>query len=643
MIELKEISLAFGSRSIFDRVCAVINKGDRIGLVGSNGAGKTTLLKILAGIEQPDSGNIAKPKYATIGYLPQEALVVGNRPLYEEAESAFDDVVSLRARMAQVDEIVRTQDADSPEYADAIAEMGEIQHRLEDAEESKLRSRVETVLLGLGFKISDMPRPCSEFSGGWQMRIALAKLLLKTPSLLMLDEPTNHLDIESIAWLEDYLKSYAGAILLVSHDRAFLNALTNRTFHLSRGRLDTYAGNYDFYETESVARKHHLERAAENQRKSLEKTEKFIERFRYKSSKAAQVQSRIKAIDKIERIEIESDERQINFKFPEPERTGQIVLDVRNICKSFGDHKVLNDVSMTLERGERAALVGVNGAGKSTLAKIIAGTLAADSGTVELGLNVKMSYFAQHQTEELDKSNDVLEEALSAAPMERKGEVRGLLGSFLFTGDDVLKKVGVLSGGEKNRLALAKMLLRDFNFLLLDEPTNHLDMNSKNILAQALAAYCGTYLIVSHDRAFLDPIVDKVYELSPAGLRVYQGNLSAYVEKIKAEGRLNLKNSPTAQAKPVSSYKERKMQASKKRAELSSLKKNVARLESEIAAAESDLAEIEAEMASPDFFKRGAQCSSITESYNALKSKIDALYSDWESATQSLQDASADE
>ncbi len=451
------------------------------------------------------------------------------------------------------------------------------------------------------------------------------------------------MDIESIAWLEDYLKSYAGAILLVSHDRAFLNALTNRTFHLSRGRLDTYAGNYDFYETESVARKHHLERAAENQRKSLEKTEKFIERFRYKSSKAAQVQSRIKAMDKIERIEIESDERQINFKFPEPERTGQIVLDVRNICKSFGDHKVLNDVSMTLERGERAALVGVNGAGKSTLAKIIAGTLAADSGTVEFGLNVKMSYFAQHQTEELDKSNDVLEEALSAAPMERKGEVRGLLGSFLFTGDDVLKKVGVLSGGEKNRLALAKMLLRDFNFLLLDEPTNHLDMNSKNILAQALAAYRGTYLIVSHDRAFLDPIVDKVYELSPAGLRVYQGNLSAYVEKIKAEGRLNLKNSPTAQAKPVSSYKERKMQASKKRAELSALKKNVARLESEIAAAESDLAEIEAEMASPDFFKRGAQCSSITESYNALKSKIDALYSEWESATQSLQDASADE
>ena len=643
MIELKEISLAFGARSIFDRVCAVINKGDRIGLVGSNGAGKTTLLKILAGLEQPDSGNIAKPKYATIGYLPQEALVVGNRPLYEEAESAFDDVVSLRARMAQVDEIVRTQDADSPEYADAIAEMGEIQHRLEDAEESKLRSRVETVLLGLGFKISDMPRPCSEFSGGWQMRIALAKLLLKTPSLLMLDEPTNHLDIESIAWLEDYLKSYAGAILLVSHDRAFLNALTNRTFHLSRGRLDTYAGNYDFYETESVARKHHLQRAAENKRKSLEKTEKFIERFRYKSSKAAQVQSRIKAMDKIERIEIESDERQINFKFPEPERTGQIVLDVRNICKAFGDHKVLNDVSMTLERGERAALVGVNGAGKSTFAKIIAGTLAADSGTVELGLNVKMSYFAQHQTEELDKSNDVLEEALSAAPMERKGEVRGLLGSFLFTGDDVLKKVGVLSGGEKNRLALAKMLLRDFNFLLLDEPTNHLDMNSKNILAQALAAYRGMYLIVSHDRAFLDPIVDKVYELSLAGLRVYQGNLSAYVEKIKAEGRLNLKNSPTAQAKPVSSYKERKMQASKKRAELSALKKNVARLESEIAAAEGDLAEIEAEMASPDFFKRGAQCSSITESYNALKSKIDALYSDWESATQSLQDASADE
>lgn len=638
MIELRDLRLAFGPRIIFDNVGAVVNKGDKIGLVGSNGAGKTTLLKVLADIEGLDGGDILKPKYATIGYLPQESLVAGSRPLYEEAESAFEGVILLRKKMAQADEVIRTSDVFSPEYADAISEIGEIQLRLEDAEESKLRSRVESVLLGLGFKMADMSRPCSEFSGGWQMRIALAKLLLQTPSLLMLDEPTNHLDIESIAWLEDYLKSYPGAVILVSHDRAFLNALTNRTFHLTKGRLETYAGNYDFYETESAARKYHLERAAENQRKSIEKTEKFIDRFRYKSTKAAQVQSRLKALDKIERIEIESGEKRICFKFPEPERTGQIVLNAAGVSKSFGQHKVLDNVSFKLERGERAALVGVNGAGKSTLAKIIAGTLQADSGGVEFGLNVKMSYFAQHQTDELDKSNDVLEEALSAAPMERKGEVRNLLGSFLFTGDDVLKKVGVLSGGEKNRLALAKMLLRDFNFLLLDEPTNHLDMNSKNILAQALGAYKGTYLIVSHDRAFLDPIVDKVYELSSTGLRVYPGNLTAYVEKIKTEGRLNLKNSNSANGKKsLSTGKERRVEAAKKRAEISSVKKEVERIEKAIAEAESDLAKIEAEMSEPDFFKRGAQCASVTEAYNSLKVKIDSLYADWDEASAALQ------
>lgn len=641
MIEIRELRLSYGARTIFDNVSAVINKGDRIGLVGSNGAGKTTLLKILAGAESPDSGSILKPKYATIGYLPQELVVSAQRPLFEEAESAFESILALREKLAQADEVIRTASPSSAEYSDALLEMGEIRHRLEDAEESKLRSRVETVLMGLGFKMADMARPCSEFSGGWQMRVALAKLLLTEPTLLMLDEPTNHLDIESVAWLEDYLKSYPDSILVVSHDRAFLNALTNRTFHLSKGRLDSYSGNYDFFEAESAARRRTLEHTAENQRRSIEKTEKFIERFRYKSSKAAQVQSRIKALDKIERIEVESDEKEIHFKFPEPERTGQIVLDVEGVEKSFGAHRVLNGVSMRLERGDRAALVGVNGAGKTTLAKIIAGVMQPDAGSVKLGLNVKMSYFAQHQTEELDKSNDVLEEALSAAPMERKGEVRGLLGSFLFTGDDVLKKVGVLSGGEKNRLALAKMLLRDFNFLLLDEPTNHLDMNSKNILAQALASYRGTYLIVSHDRAFLDPIVDKVYELGPGGLKVYPGNLTSYVERIKSEGRLNLKNSP-APKKSASAYWERKAEASKKRAEISSLKKSVERIEAEIAAAEGDVAKIEAEMSEPDFFKRGAQCSSTTEAYNALKTKIEKLYREWEECSERLSAAQSE-
>lgn len=637
MIELKNIELAYGPRAIFDGVNAVINKCDRIGLVGSNGAGKSTLLKILCGIEHADAGEIAKPKYATVGYLPQDAIVVGSRKLFDEVESAFENVMELREKLAEVDRILATADPSLPEYSEAISEMGDITHKLEDAEESKLRSRVETVLQGLGFSISDMQRPCCEFSGGWQMRIALAKLLLKEPSLLMLDEPTNHLDIESIAWLEDYLKGYAGAVMIVSHDRAFLDSLTNRTFHVVKGRFDLYAGNYEFFLKESEARKYQIGRAAENQRREIEKTEKFIERFRYKSTKAAQVQSRLKALAKIDRIEIEEeDNSKISFHFPEAKRCGQVVLNVEGVCKSFGEHKVLDNVSFKIERGERVALVGVNGAGKSTLTKIIAGELQKDSGIVETGLNVEMSYFAQHQSDELNPDNDVLGEAMNAAPMERKGEVRGLLGSFLFSGNDVLKSVRVLSGGEKNRLALAKMLLKDFNFLILDEPTNHLDMNSKAVLQKALAAYRGTYLIVSHDRSFLDPIVEKVVELSPKRLRIFPGNLSDYVERIKGEGKIVLRSSENRGQKKVADAKERRAEAAKKREQLSKLKKEAAKIESQIAEAESDLAQVELEMSSPDFFKRGAQCASITENYNALKSRIENLYKEWESATEAI-------
>ena len=638
MIEIRDIRLAYGVRKLLDGIDVVINKGDRIGLVGSNGAGKSTLLKILAGLEHADSGDIIKPRYSTIGYLPQDALVVGSRPLFDEVESAFENVIRLREDLKEVDAVLNSAPVGSQEYADALESMGEITHKLEDAEESKLRSRVETVLQGLGFKMSDMRRPCSEFSGGWQMRIALAKLLLKEPSLLMLDEPTNHLDIESIAWLEDYLGGYGGAVMIVSHDRAFLDLLTNRTFHITRGRLDSYAGNYGFFLEESEARRHQLERAAANQQKKIDKTERFIERFRYKSSKAAQVQSRIKALDKVDRIELEQGESEISFRFPEPARSGQVVLDVQNVSKAFGDHKVLQNVSFQIERGERVALVGVNGAGKSTLVKIIAGELAKDSGQISLGFNVSMSYFAQHQTEELNVENDVLTEAVEAAPMERKSEVRGLLGSFLFTGDDVKKRVGVLSGGEKNRLALAKMLLKDFNFLILDEPTNHLDMNSKAVLQAALAAYGGTYLIVSHDRSFLDPIVDKVIELSPDGLRIFPGNLSEYVERIKGEGKIKLRSSSSALQKNSNDPRQRRAEAAKKREELSKIKKAISKIEKDIADSENAVAQIEAEMSSPDFFKRGAECASTTEDYNNLKAKIDSLYKEWEEQTALLEE-----
>lgn len=638
MIEIKNLSLSYGAQTIYDNANLVVNARDRIGLVGKNGAGKSTLLKILAGLEEPDGGEIVKPNYATIGYLPQEAIVAGNRTLFDEAELAFADVVGLRARLAEADAALASKNADSPEYADALASFAENTRRLEDMEAHKLRSKVETVLMGLGFKMADMQRPCSEFSGGWQMRIALAKLLLQTPALLMLDEPTNHLDIESVAWLEDYLKNYSGAILLVSHDRAFLDNLTNRTVHVWHGRLDPYSGNYEFFLRESAARREAVNRAAASQQREIAKTEKFIERFRYKSSKAAQVQSRIKALDKIERIETErEDTSKIRFSFPEPKRCGQVVLEVENVSKAFGSHKVLDGISFKIERGEKVALVGVNGAGKSTLARIIAGELAADAGRIRLGLNVLLAYFAQHQTQTLEKSNTVYDEASSAAALFRKPEVRGLLGCFLFSGDDVLKKVGVLSGGEKNRLALVKILLKDFNFLLLDEPTNHLDMDSKGVLQQALQSYSGTTLIVSHDRAFLDPIVNRVIELSPSGLRFFNGNLSYYVERLKEEGRIAF--SPSAE-KPASGgassaddYKRRKQEARAMRAELGKLRREVKKIESDISDAEKDLENIELEMADPDFFKKGAQCASVIEAYNTLKSKIDALYADWEKTT----------
>ncbi|MBO5254947.1 MAG: ABC-F family ATP-binding cassette domain-containing protein [Opitutales bacterium] len=537
--------------------------------------------------------------------------------------------------MESVNEVLASADTNSREYSDALEVMGELQHRLEDLQESKLRSRVETVLQGLGFKMSDMQRPCSEFSGGWQMRIALAKILLRSPSLIMLDEPTNHLDIESVAWLESYLQNYSGAVIIVSHDKAFLDALTSRTFHVSKGRLDVYAGNFDFYLTESAKRLEILQKAAANQQRAIAKTERFIERFRSKNTKAAQVQSRIKALDKIERIEVEDDyDGEINFTFPEVKRSGQVVLDICNVSKSFGTNKVLDNISFKVERGERVALVGVNGAGKSTLAKIISGELLADDGKALLGSNVEMSFFAQHQSDRLDKNNDVLTEASADISFERKTKVRGLLGSFLFSGDDVFKSVGVLSGGEKNRLALAKMLLKDFNFLLLDEPTNHLDINSKKVLQNALASFGGTYLIVSHDRDFLDPIVDRVIELSQNGVRFFEGNLSDYVERIKAEGKIVCASKPQVK---VSDYKLRRKQQSMERQELSRKKKQVALIEEKISLIEEDLSKIEVEMASPDFFKKGVQCASTTENYNFLKNELQQLYSQWELLSSELE------
>ncbi len=637
MISLKDISLAFGSRKIFKEISVSINKTDKIALVGSNGAGKTTLLKVLAGVEAHESGEILKPKYATFGYLPQEIVNTSTKSLYEEVESAFSSIVETKAKLEEASNLLQSLDENSQEYIDMLDSIGEMEHFLDDNQADKLKSEIQTVLHGLGFENKDMQKPCSEFSGGWQMRIALAKLLLIKPNLLMLDEPTNHLDIESVAWLENYLKNYKHAIILVSHDRSFVDAISTRTFALSRGNLETYEGNYSFYEKESAQRRLILEKAIKTQGKEIAKVEKFIERFRSKNTKAAQVQSRIKALEKVEILEADAQEGQISFRFPKAPRSGQVVLNAKNISKAFGENQVLSDVSFQVERGERIAIVGANGAGKSTLVKILTSNLEADAGQVELGYNVELSYFAQHQTASLRKDFTALEEAEAAAPLELKRQARSLLGSFMFTGDDALKKVGVLSGGEKNRLALAKMLLKSFNLLILDEPTNHLDINSKKVLQQAIKEYDGTLIIVSHDRDFVDPLISKVIEVSKSKSRVFLGNLSEYLEKIRLEKEA-LNNTSATKTQSVSNAKQRRIHVANINKEISKYKKSLIQVETDMEDFETQKSILEEEMAKEDFYKDGDYASASMEKYKAINLNLDSLYMQWEELSSLIEE-----
>lgn len=628
MVDIKNISLHFGDRKIFDNISVSINKGDKIALVGVNGAGKSTLLKVLANQEGVDAGEIATPKYATMGYLPQEIVNKSTKPLFEEAESVFADIVNTKKNLQAANDLLQTLDKSSPQYMQTLEAIGEMEIFLDDADADRLKPNIEKILSGLGFENSDMQKPCCDFSGGWQMRIALAKLLLAKPSLLMLDEPTNHLDIESVDWLENYLKSYSGALVIVSHDRRFIDNLANRTFALIKGRLDVYEGNYSFYEKESQQRAIQREKAVKNQEREIARVERFIDKFRYKSSKAAQVQSRIKALDKIERVESDTKQGQIAFKFPEPERSGQLVASVKNLCKSFGEKVVLKDVSFDIQRLDRIAIVGVNGAGKSTLVKIMAGEMQPDSGNVQIGQNVTISYFAQHQTSQLRSDYTVMDEAASTADFEQKKHIRTLLGSFMFTGDDALKKVAVLSGGEKNRLALAKMLLKSFNFLILDEPTNHLDMDSKKVLRDAVASYKGTVLIVSHDRDFIDPLVTKVIEISHGKTRTFIGNVSEYLEKVKAEK--GLASPKKAVEKQVDSAKQRRINVANINAKIAVIKKDYSKIEAQITALESEKETTEADMGNPDFYKDAERSASTATRYSQINSQLEDLYKKWE-------------
>ena len=640
---------------MFDEVSFMIGPHDRMGLVGPNGAGKSTLLKIIAGLNESDSGSVDKANYVTVGYLPQDGVIASGKTLYHEVETAFEDIMLVKHELDEAQHQLDTLDATTEEYMDTLEVFGELQHKLEDLDAFRMKSKIEQVLMGLGFSVSDFDRQTDEFSGGWQMRIALSKLLLKEPSVLLLDEPTNHLDLESLQWLENYLNNYNGAIVLVSHDRAFLDSLTTKTVALRLAKVEIYSGNYSFYETEVVIRKEQALGQFRNQQKQIKETQDFIERFRYKATKARQVQSRVKALEKVEIIEIEDEEEEIHFQFPQPQPSGVVVMELKKIFKSYGETHVFQGLDYTIERGDRIAIVGVNGAGKSTFSRIVSGVEPFDNGERKLGYNVIVSYFGQHQAEELDMSKEVLQIVEEVAEGAIRTKLRTILGSFLFRADDVFKPVSVLSGGEKSRLALAKMLLQPANFLIMDEPTNHLDMRSKKVLQEALQKYDGTYMIVSHDRSFLDPLVNKVLEFSPGRVRTFLGNLSEYLDKKKEEnegrGSANLKGkSKGGDSQQAVSFTPQLTDKEKKRLEaeerqklyviLKPYKEKLEKNEKEIEKYEKRKAEIELLMADADFYKNGEEAKAVSHEYGELKLKLEYSYAMWEHIHQDMETVS---
>jgi ATP-binding cassette, subfamily F, member 3 len=524
VIQLESVSKAYGGQPVFRDVTWRIADRERIGLVGPNGAGKTTLCRILAGFEEPDSGHVSRPRATTVGYLPQEAAGTVSGSVLGEALSGFEPVWALEREMEDVARALESAPSDA-----LTARYGDLQHRFEALGGYRLETQARAILTGLGFAVTDFARPVGEFSGGWRMRAALARLLLLAPSLLLLDEPTNHLDLESLAWLEDFLADYDGTVVVVSHDRYFLNRMVTSIADLQPDGLVLYPGDYDDFLVEREARRELLEAQARNQAKRIAEIERFIERFRYQASKARQVQSRVKMLQKVERIALDAGPRRIHFAFPEPPRTGRRVAALRGVRKAYGANVVYAGVDFEVERGERVALVGENGAGKSTLLKILAGMLPLDGGERTLGAHVAVHYYAQHQLDALRPDNTALEEMIEVAPMLPHTRLRTILGAFLFSGDAVDKKVAVLSGGEKARLALGKMLVRPAALLCLDEPTNHLDLASREVLEAALAGFPGTIVFISHDRYFINRIATAVVEVAHGTLTRYLGSYDDYI------------------------------------------------------------------------------------------------------------------
>ena len=645
MISVEKLKVEFGITPLFSDVSFVINKKDRIALVGKNGAGKSTLLKILAGMQLPTAGNVSVPRDVSVGYLPQVMNLSDSGTVMEEAESAFEHIADLKNEIDRLNNLLAERtDYESDEYKQLIERFVRESERYDMMGGANYKSEIEKTLLGLGFMRSDFDRPTSEFSGGWRMRIELAKLLLRRPDVLLLDEPTNHLDIESIQWLESFLSTRANAVMVVSHDRAFINNVTTRTIEISCGKIYDYKVPYDEFVRLRKERREQQLRAYENQQKMIQDTEAFIERFRYKATKAVQVQSRIKQLEKIERIEVdEEDNSMLRLKFPPAPRSGNFPLIAEDLAKSYGDHIVFSHVDMTIRRGEKVAFVGKNGEGKSTLVKCIMGEIADYTGRLTLGHNVMIGYFAQNQAQLLDENMTVFDTVDSVAQGDIRTKIRDILGAFMFGGETIDKKVKVLSGGERSRLAMIRLLLEPVNLLILDEPTNHLDMRSKDVLKSAIRDFDGTVIVVSHDREFLDGLVSKVYEFGGGKVREHLGGIYDFLQKKKIDN-LNMlgavaekKDTPAAQPSAGDtgisgklSYEMQKEQARK----LKKAEKDVENCEKEIETLEGKIAEVEEKMSHPD----NASDVSLFQEHGELKKQLDELVEKWESLSALAED-----
>ena len=641
MISIEGLKVEFGVTPLFEDVSFVINKKDRIALVGKNGAGKSTMLKILAGEQRPTEGTVAVQRNITVGYLPQVMVLSDSRTVMEEAEMAFEHIFEMQERLNRMNqELADRTDYDSESYQELIERFTHDNEHFLMMGGTNYRAEIERTLIGLGFERSDFDRPTSEFSGGWRMRIELAKLLLRRPDVLLLDEPTNHLDIESIQWLEGFLKVSPGAVVLVSHDRAFINNVTNRTIEISCGHIYDYKVPYDEFVVLRKERREQQLRAYENQQKEIKDTEDFIERFRYKATKAVQVQSRIKQLEKIVPIRIdEEDHSTLRLKFPPAMRSGNYPVICEGVKKAYGEHVVFHDVDMTIHRGEKVAFVGKNGEGKSTLVKCIMDQIPFE-GKLVIGHNVQIGYFAQNQAQLLDENLTVFDTIDRVAQGDIRLKIRDILGAFMFGGEASDKKVKVLSGGERSRLAMIRLLLEPVNLLILDEPTNHLDMRSKDVLKEAIRDFDGTVIVVSHDREFLDGLVTKVYEFGGGVVKEHIGGIYDFLQKKKMESlqelQLTQSSAPVAKEEPVPvsenklSYEAQKELNRKAR----KLEKQVAACETHIGELEAQVTEIENRMATPE----GAADRSLYEQYQALKKEITAAEEEWESMLMELEE-----